>query len=65
MRNFNEGKQQKGHESCPCQSGEEFQLRVVICGEETAKLELGAGPSHQMRTLNMGLWAVFKLLGSL
>lgn len=59
MRNFNEGKQQKGHESCPCQSGKEFQRRVAICGE------LGAGPSHQMRALNMGLWAVFKLLGSL
>lgn len=32
MRNFNDGKQQKGHESCPCQSREEFQLRAVIRG---------------------------------
>lgn len=44
---------------CPCQSGEQFQLRMVICGE------LRAGPPHQMRALDMGLWAVFKLLGSL
>lgn len=44
---------------CPCQFGEQYQLRMVICGK------LGAGPPHQMRALDMGLWAVFKLLGSL
>lgn len=62
MSKVDDGEQ---HRARRLQSAQEFQLRVVTCGEETMKLDLGAGPSHQMRALDTGLWAVFKLLGSL